>query len=96
MADEMLGGLITILIGSYLIMTCISIFFVIQVFNVLRGDFKYDSCSNFSVKEYLHNIDFRSILQIPMGVASIPSTVVAISVIYTTSKEGHRLTDLFR
>ena len=96
MADKMLGGLITILIGSFLIMTCICIFFVIQVFNVLRGDFKYSLIFKFSIKKYLHKLSFRSILQIPMGVAAIPSTVVAISVIYTTSKEGHRLADLYR
>ena len=31
-----------------------------------------------------------------MGMAGIPSTVVAIAVVYTTSKEGHMLADLFR
>ena len=31
-----------------------------------------------------------------MGLASIPSTVVAVAVVYTTSKEGHILADLFR
>ena len=40
MADKMLGGLIAILISSFLVMTCINVFFVTQVFNVLRGDFK--------------------------------------------------------
>ena len=97
MADKMLGGIITILIVSFLIKTCIDIFFVLQVFNVLRGDFKYNFYCNLSIIYYcIEKLCFRSILQVPMGMAGIPFTVVAISVLYTTSKEGHILGDLFR
>ena len=91
----MLGGLIAIQISSFLVMTCILIFFVTQVFNVLRGDFRYDIHSSLCLR-IEHKLTFRSVLQVPMGMASIPSAVVAITVVYTTAKEGHILANLFR
>ena len=94
-ADTMLGGLIAIQISSFLVMTCILIFFVTQVFNVLRGDFRYDIHSSLCLR-IEHKLTFRSVLQVPMGMASIPSAVVAITVVYTTAKEGHILANLFR
>ena len=101
-ADTMLGGLIAIQISSFLVMTCILIFFVTQVFNVLRGDFRYDYYTTRSIVVCVfclrieHKLTFRSVLQVPMGMASIPSAVVAITVVYTTAKEGHILANLFR
>ena len=94
-AENMLGGLITVLISMYLIIFGVGTFFGLQLFRALTGDVR---CINafwkYSNKVLIEYNCSPSVLMAYAG--TLLYALVAIIAIYTIAKLGHDLAALYR